>query len=146
MITYRTISTQDHEYTLEKELRNRVLRSPLGLRLSEQDVRDEGEQVHLAAMDEQGNVVGCALIAFDRNTARIRQMAVEEAYRSRGIGTELLRRAEDAVRTRKVRSVTLHARLSARGFYERLGYTAVSEVFTEVTIPHIAMQKDLTGG
>jgi len=47
MTTYRQISTHDPEYALEKELRNRVLRLPLGLHLSEQDMRDEDEQVHL---------------------------------------------------------------------------------------------------
>ena len=41
MISYRQITTLDREYSLEKELRNRVLRMPLGLHLSEEDVRDE---------------------------------------------------------------------------------------------------------
>ncbi len=37
----------------------------------------------------------------------------------------------------------MHARLYARGFYERLGYRAASDIFTEVTIPHIEMEKML---
>lgn len=143
MITYCQISVRDRAYDLEKELRNRVLRLPLGLRLSEQDVRDEDKQIHLAAVDEQGKVVGCALIAFEGNSARIRQMAVEEAFRGKGIGTELVRRAEEVVRGRNIRTVTLHARVSAREFYEKLGYTAASGVFTEVTIPHVEMAKNL---
>jgi predicted GNAT family N-acyltransferase len=57
-----------------------------------------------------------------------------------------MKRAEHAVLTRNVRTVTLHGRLSARRFFEQLGYAARSGVFTEVTIPHIEMHKDLTGG
>jgi len=146
MIIYRQITTLDREYTPEKELRNRVLRIPLGLRLSEEDVRDEDEQVHLVAMNGQGEVIGCVLIAFSGSTAKVRQLAIEGAYRGTGLGTELMKRAEQAIRARNIRTVTLHGRVTARSFFEKLGYTAVSDVFIEVTIPHIAMQKNLTGG
>ncbi len=44
MITYRPITTADREYVAEKLLRNRVLRAPLGLALSEADVRGEERQ------------------------------------------------------------------------------------------------------
>jgi ribosomal protein S18 acetylase RimI-like enzyme len=84
------------------------------------------------------------LVAFPESGAKIRQIAVDAPHRGRGIGSELLLRAEEAVRNRNIRSVTLHARVSALGFFEQRGYRAVSEVFTEVTIPHIAMEKDLT--
>jgi predicted GNAT family N-acyltransferase len=146
MITYRQISTHDREYAQEKDLRNRVLRLPLGLHLSGQDTRDEEEQTHLVAMNGQGRVIGCVLIAFSGNTAKVRQLAIEGAYHGRGIGTELMKRAEQAIRARNIRSVTLHGRVTARGFFQRLGYAARSDIFTEVTIPHIEMQKDLTGG
>lgn len=141
MIGYRRITTQDPEYELEKQLRNRVLRAPLGLTLSGQDLRDEDAQDHLVAMDGEGRVIGCALIVFAGNTARIRQMAVDEQHRGLGIGTELVRAAENVIRAHNVRTVTLHARVSARGFYERLGYVASSGIFTEVTVPHVKMEK-----
>ncbi len=143
MISYRRISTQDPEYELEKQLRNRVLRAPLGLSLSGHDLRDEDSQLHLVAMDGKGRVIGCVLVAFTGEQARVRQIAVDEAYRGRGIGTALMQRAEEAIRARNIRTAMLHARVTARRFFEKLGYTAVSEVFTEVTIPHLAMQKDL---
>jgi predicted GNAT family N-acyltransferase len=143
MIIYRQISIHDPEYEQEKDLRNRVLRSPLGLVLSGDDLRDEDRQVHLVAMDDRGHMIGCALVFVQEKTARIRQMAVEERYQEQGIGTELVKQAEAAARAGNIFKVTLHARISARRFYEQLGYTASGEVFTEVTIPHIAMEKDL---
>lgn len=143
MITYRNITTKDREYAGEKELRNRVLRLPLGLSLSEQDLSGEDEQAHVVAVDDGGAVVGCVLVAFPEGGAKIRQFAVEGNRRGRGIGSELLRRAEETVRSRNVRTVRLHARATARGYFEQHGYRAVSGVFTEVTIPHIAMLKEL---
>jgi N-acetylglutamate synthase-like GNAT family acetyltransferase len=144
MITYRHITTHDPEYKQEKDLRNRVLRMPLGLVLSEQDMRSEDAQLHLVALDGQGKIIGCLLVAFSGDTARFRQMAVEESYRGRGIGTELIKQAEHDVRVRNIHTVTLHARVTAKGFYEGLGYTATPGFFMEVTIPHVAMKKDLT--
>ncbi|NTW67697.1 MAG: GNAT family N-acetyltransferase [Nitrospirae bacterium] len=143
MITYRQISTHDREYAVEKELRNRVLRKPLGLMLSEQDLQGEDEQAHLVAMDGTGTVVGCVLIAFTEKGAKIRQIAIEERYRGRGIGTKLMKGAEQIVRDRDLGAVTLHARQTARRFFEKLGYAAVSDVFIEVTIPHVKMEKIL---
>jgi N-acetylglutamate synthase-like GNAT family acetyltransferase len=143
MIAYRLIDPAGKEYAQEKDLRNRVLRLPLGLELSAADTAGEDRQVHLAAMDERGRVIGCVLMAPAGGSARIRQMAVAEACRRRGIGTELMRRMEATARGMGIRRLTMHARLSALGFYERLGYRTVSEVFTEVTIPHREMEKAL---
>jgi N-acetylglutamate synthase-like GNAT family acetyltransferase len=144
MITYRQISTQDREYAMEKELRNRVLRMPLGLTLSEQDLQGEEGQFHLVAVDGPGRVIGCALAVIMENRAKVRQIAIEEAYRGRGIGTKLIKDIEQAVRSKNIGTLTLHARVTARRFFEKLGYTATSGVFTEVTIPHIKMEKVLT--
>ena len=143
MITYRHITTHDPEYEQEKDLRNRVLRLPLGLALSEQDMSDEDTQLHLVALDSRGTVIGCVLVSIFENTARIRQMAIERSYQGQGIGTELMKQLEPALRARNILKATLHARMTARGFYEKLGYSVISGIFTEVTIPHVAMEKKL---
>lgn len=143
MITFRRITTQDPEYNREKELRERVLRKPLGLSLSDHDLRGEDEQVHIVAMDDAGQVIACVLVAFPEDTAKIRQIAVDEAWRGQGIGIELMQRAEAAVKERGVDRAILHARATAWGFFERIGYTATSDVFTEVTLQHVKMKKSL---
>ena len=120
-----------------------MLRAPLGLVLSKNDLRDEDAQVHIVAMDRGERVVGCGLVACDGPTARIRQIAIDEQYRERGIGTALMQLAEQTIRERHFGTAVLHARLAARGFFERPGYATVSGVFTEVTIPHVAMRKEL---
>jgi predicted GNAT family N-acyltransferase len=37
----------------------------------------------------------------------------------------------------------MHARKTALGFYEKLGYRVAGDEFIEVTIPHYVMEKDL---
>ena len=39
--------------------------------------------------------------------------------------------------------MVLHARETAVGFYEKLGYKTSGDKFIEVTIPHFPMQKEL---
>lgn len=143
MVQYRTITTGDPEYAQERELRDRVLRRPLGLVLSENDLHGEDEQAHFIATDDAGRLIGCVLVSFPTCAAKVRQLAVDEVYRGKGIGAELMKRAEEAIRGRNIRLATLHARVTARAFFEALGYAAVSDVFTEVTIPHVRMEKTL---
>ncbi|MBK6878814.1 MAG: GNAT family N-acetyltransferase [Ignavibacteria bacterium] len=41
--------------------------------------------------------------------------------------------------------IVMHARDSAVPFYEKLGYSKVGDMFTEVTIPHFKLFKNLYG-
>lgn len=56
--------------------------------------------------------------------------SVTERYRRRGIGTELMRRAEEYARQARIPLLVLHAEksnLAARRFYQRLGCTEDEE-------------------
>jgi predicted GNAT family N-acyltransferase len=59
------------------------------------------------------------------------------------VGAAVLRHLEELARRRGCRVVELHAQLSAREFYERAGYAAHGEVYTEAGIEHIDMRKQL---
>ena len=141
MIRYRTITTNDPEYAQEKELRDRVLRRPLGLILSDEDLRGEGAQVHIVAQSDGGQVIGCVLVAFAGTHAKARQLAVDERWREQGVGRELMQRAEAVARERKLDRLMLHGRVPAVPFFTAMGYTVVSDVFIEVTIPHVRLEK-----
>ena len=143
MIRYCQITVHDPLYDREKELRTRILRAPLGLALTRADLRGEDRQVHIVALDDDEQVKGCVLVDFSGDRARIRQIAVDGGYQGKGVGRELMLLAEQAIRARGKQTVMLHARIAARGFFEKLGYCAVSGVFTEVTVPHIVLEKTL---
>jgi predicted GNAT family N-acyltransferase len=51
--------------------------------------------------------------------------------------------AENIARDRGFKKITMHARKTAIGFYEKLGYKPIGEQFEEVTIPHFIMEKML---
>ena len=82
-----------------------------------------------------GEVVGCLTTSVMRvlhrpaPVGRISMMVVDEALRSRGIGAELVRAAEEALAEQGcyMVEVTSHVRRTeAHRFYERLGYAKTS--------------------
>jgi predicted GNAT family N-acyltransferase len=73
----------------------------------------------------------------------MRQLAVREDFRGKGIGRALARFPESFARDHGYVEIVLHARETAVGIYEKKGYKVARDRFTEVTIPHVPMRKRL---
>ena len=132
------------EYEGAKRVREEALRLPLGMRLSPRDVEGEREQIHFAALDERGSVVGTVILKpLSAGLVKLRQMAVAPSLQKSGIGRKLVELALQTARARDFKVMELHSRMSARGFYEKLGFKAEGEVFTESTLPHVKMTLNL---
>lgn len=143
---FRIIDFESEAYQQTLGLREEVLRRPLGRSLSARDLYGEREQWHFGLFDSDGRLTACLVAAPGRHhSVRLRQMAVDPEYRSRGLGRQLMRKTEEELARRGITSIRLHARTSAAGFYTRLGYRTTDDEFMEVGIPHQAMRKTLAG-
>ena len=128
-------------YEMALGLRQRVLRDPLGVQWTEEERRAELLDRHFVRWDA-GRVVACVVVrGLGNGGGKIRQMAVEPERQEEGLGRELLEYVEAQLRDEGVGRFELNAREHARGFYEKLGYTVVGELFLEVGIPHWKMNK-----
>lgn len=123
------------------QLRNDILRKPLGLKFTPEELEQEKEEILIGAFEEDKMLGCCMLIKNDVQTVRLRQMAVLNNLQGKGIGKALMQFAENIARDRGFRKITMHARTTAIGFYEKLGYNVSGEQFDEVTIPHYVMEK-----
>jgi predicted GNAT family N-acyltransferase len=74
---------------------------------------------------------------------QIGRMAVLQASRKQGVGSQVLRTLEAEALRRQARGVMLHAQLIALEFYKRHEYQPVGAVFEEAGMPHLQMQKKL---
>ncbi|HEY8191535.1 MAG TPA: GNAT family N-acetyltransferase [Alphaproteobacteria bacterium] len=131
-----------------RKLRDEVLRRPIGLTLSAADIEGENHQIHIAAIDDSGDVRGTVILKpLSESLVKLRQMSVSPACQGQGCGKQLVRFAERVALERGYKLIELAARISALGFYEKLGYRTEGEKFTEVTLPTIKMVKalDTTG-
>lgn len=143
-MTLREITYGSADYHAECSLRQEVLRIPLGLNLYDEDLERERDQWHFGLFDDNGQLIGCAIVVpLSSNEARIRQMAVAADYQGRGHGRAILEELERRLTAMGFRHFVLHARQSATGFYEKLGYSPVGETFWEVKIPHAMMEKSV---
>lgn len=131
------------EYLEMVRLRQDMLRSPLGLQLDPTELETEQKHVHIGAFEEE-NLLGCCMLVKENDhTVRLRQMAVSDKLQRKGVGKALMNFAENIARDQGYKNVIMHAREHAVGFYEKMGYKVTSPTFTEVTIPHVVMEKPL---
>lgn len=142
-INILAVTRNSPEYEQVWQLREEVLRKPLGMSLKNEDLSmDAVDNIFIAT--EKDRVIGCLMLHdIDGSIIKFRQMAVYGEWQSKGIGKLLIQAAEKHAAAKGYTTVKLHARMVAEGFYRRLGYTPEGAQFTEVGIPHVLMQKNL---
>lgn len=131
------------EYQQMVNLRMEVLRKPLGLSFTKDELEQEKEDILIAAFEDEKMLACCMLTKQDDKNIRLRQMAVQNNLQGKGIGASMMNFAETLARDKGYKKLMMHARKTALGFYEKLGYKATGDEFTEVTIPHYIMEKRL---
>lgn len=127
-------------------LRREVLRLPLGLDFSEEDLIADHEWATLTAIGRGYLVHGCCLIKETApGRAQLRQMAVSPTKQGKGVGAKLVDAAEKWCRNHDIHELYMHARATAVDFYKKQGYAVDENVgcFSEVGIPHFLMYKRL---
>jgi ribosomal protein S18 acetylase RimI-like enzyme len=131
------------EYHQMVKLRDDILRRPLGLTFTPEELESEKENMLIAAFEDEQMLGCCMLVEEQPGTVRLRQMAVLNDLQGKGIGRALMNFAENIARDRGYKILRMHARSHAIGFYEKVGYKVLGEQFVEVTIPHYVMEKQL---
>lgn len=131
------------DYTDMVRLREDILRKPLGLSFTPEELEKEKSNLMMGAYEDDKILGCCMLVEEDPQTARLRQMAVLNDLQGKGVGKALIQFAENLARDHGYRRMTMHARKNAVGFYEKMGYKVQGTEFDEVTIPHVVMEKDL---
>ena len=132
------------EYDQSLDLREKVLRKPLGMVLNRENLAAEESDVHLGAFIES-RLVGCLVLTPvpETKALKMRQVAVDSEFQGKGIGAEMVRFSEDFAQKEGYQKMVLHARKVVLGFYLSLGYKAVGEEFEEIGIPHFKMEKEM---
>jgi len=139
------IKYRSPEYEEMLTLRTKILREPLGLVFSEEDlIKDENDFLLVIRSPENQCIVACCVLTpLIGRVVKLRQMAVDNTIQKSGLGTAMLAFAEYVATQEGFEKVTLHARKVAMGFYEKYDYKIVGEEFTEVGIPHYEMEKNI---
>jgi len=142
-VEFRIVGYKTEGYDLMLALRTKVLREPLGLSFSEEDLQKEAPDT-FCVCSQDDNIIACCVLTRQSDTlVKLRQMAVDWAFRGKGIGELMLNFAEVTAKDSGYSEIVLHARKEAVGFYSQYGYEVSGDYFTEVGIPHLKMKKHL---
>lgn len=131
------------EYQQMVKLRDDILRKPLGLFFTPQELEGEKNNLLIAAFEDEQMLGCCMLVEEQPGVMRLRQMAVLNNLQGKGIGRAIMNFAENLARDGGYKVLRMHAREHAVGFYEKVGYSIKGNKFEEVTIPHYVMEKML---
>lgn len=128
-------------YDLSISLRDKILRKPLGLEFKAEDLAEEYKDFHLGIL-YRGDLLACLVLSPRANgDIKMRQVAVDEHYQSKGIGSILVRESEKFCQQNGFLRIVLNARDTAVKFYKRMDYVVEGEPFQEVGIKHLKMHK-----
>ena len=125
------------------QLRLKLLRKPLGLQFTVEDLENDRHDILIASYEEDELLGCCMLKPVNDEQVRLRQMAVRDDQQHKGIGASIIAFAENIARDKGFRYIIMHARDTAIGFYEKFGYQIDGDGFTEVNLPHHRMKKKL---
>lgn len=93
---------------------------------------------HVVARDADNRPIGTGRLTPDRTIGR---MAVLTEWRRRGVGEALLMALLDQARALGYPTVEMHAQAHAIAFYEKFGFEAYGEEFSECEILHRMMRR-----
>lgn len=131
------------EYLETLELRNRVMRIPLGLDIHKEDFNCERESSVIGAFDGE-RLLGVGVMSH-KDVFKVEYLCVDFALQGTGVGGALLDRLEAMAAEQGGTVMYLDARVTAQPFYAHRGYETTSEVFIMecAPVPHVAMEKPL---
>ncbi len=125
-------------------LRNKILRIPLGLEFTLEQLNNEWEYFHAGFFDFDMEPIACVVTKLlNENEFEIYQIVVDNNFQKQGIGKKLILYAEKLAKKLGASKVILNARKIVVPFYEKCGYTICSEMFIEIGIPHFRMEKPM---
>ena len=113
------------------DLRSRILRQGGDDFVFPDD--DDRVTVHLAALGDDGRIVGVASLYRRDDGWQLRGMAVDDDVQGTGVGRALLEAVHERFRGEHLWA---NCRDTAVGFYERMGWRIVGEGYDLVGMPH----------
>lgn len=139
----KQIKYNSHEYWDAVDLRNKILRLPLGITFDKEELLREKSDIHIACFENDVIIGTLILTPIDNNIVRMRQVAVTEEYQGKGIGSKIVQFAEKIAVENKFLKIILSARSTALSFYKKNGYQALGNEYMgeKIKLPHFEMVK-----
>lgn len=141
-IHFKIVEYGSEEYKKALALREEILRKPLGLIFTKEELELEKEYVHIAGFLGQ-EMCTTAVLVQDGNALKMQKVASKAQFQGKGVGSALMRFCEEYAKKHAFKSIYCHARGTAVQFYLKNQYVLEGEQFDEDGIPHRKMRKTI---
>ncbi len=139
----KEIKYKSSGYEQSLVLRDKILRKPLGMKLTKEFCFQDKEDFILGMFEKNRILAVLHLKPLSDSVFKMRQVAVDDSLQDKGLGSRLVLFSEEFARKKGCKKIVLHARKTAVSFYKKLNYKITSEQFYEIDIPHFKMEKEL---
>ncbi len=141
----QTRNTLSDTYLDAMKIRQIVFVKGQGVPLSLEIDENEAYCLHFVLYNDSENAVAtCRILPNQEHSkATLQRMAVLPDHQGKHFGKHLLEEVITFCKQQGFKEMILHAKLTAKGFYDKLGFTPFGEEFEEAGIQHISMMKTL---
>ncbi len=137
-VSYKIIQTDWKTAKTDiKAVRERVFIVEQGIPCELEWEPNDHDCIHLIAYSTQGEPIGTGRILAN---GLIGRMAVLPSWRSKGVGTALLKTLIEIAKHQHLPDPCLHAQNHAIAFYRRFGFAEQGALFYQGGIPHRLMR------
>ena len=143
VIRIEEIAFGSSDYKRAVTIREEILRIPLGLSFSKEELEEEASDFHIAGYSDETMIGTLVLSPQNDETIRMRQVAVHSDYHKKGIGKQLVEFSENFAVKKGYKKMILHSREDVIPFYTKLNYTVFGDRFESVSLPHFCMERQL---
>ncbi|MBM6618180.1 GNAT family N-acetyltransferase [Bacillus suaedaesalsae] len=108
----------------------------------EEEEIDQYEDIctHVVVYDDNKPVATGRLRDYE-GIGKLERICVLSSHRSHGLGKVVMDQLESIAEKQGFSKLKLNAQTHAEGFYAKLGYETVSDIFMDAGIPHVTMVK-----
>ena len=122
-VTFKIISHGGHEYNKAVCLRKDILRKPLRLSFTSEELNGEKAHVHIAGFLED-SVCATAVLVAEGNVLKMQRVAVREDLQGQGIASAMMKFCDEYALENGFNEIYCHARATAVPFYLKNQYVS----------------------
>ena len=124
-------------------LRDEVLRQPLNIKFTKEELLAEDKQLHFGLFKDDKALACMVLVAQEEGKMKMRQVCVDPNFQGQKIGQQLLKHCEAYAKNEGFKLMHCNARDTAKDFYLSQEYQIKGDLFLEVGIEHYYMEKEI---
>lgn len=141
-IDFKIVDHGSEEWKKAVELREQILRKPMGLIFSPEELDEEKNHVQIVGLINN-EIIATTVLVPERPKMKMQRVVVKDNLRNSALGSKMMSFCESYLMDEGYETVYCHARDSAVNFYLKNGYSGEGDYFDEDGIPHLKMRKNL---